>query len=132
MAMQRPKMLISDDDFDLRESLGAVFSARGLETRFAGDGREAFEIVCNENIHLVLIDFHMPRMTGLEALRLIKDYRQELPVILMSAEIDDAMTRDIEAADAFSVHRKPVNIQQIRDDVAAALKSIYDWPANCQ
>ncbi len=125
MILDRPTLLISDDDSDLRESLGDLFAAGGFDTLFAEDGREAFDVVCHRDVHLVLIDFHMPRMTGLEALRLIKQFRRELPVILMSAELDDRMS--VEAADAFAIHKKPVDIHQIRNDVSSALKAIYNW-----
>lgn len=125
MITDAPTLLISDDDSDLRESLGAVFAAGGFETVYAGDGREAFDVVCHRDVHLVLIDFHMPRMTGLEAMHLIKKYRSEMPVILMSAELDENMT--LQAADAFAVHKKPVDIRQIRSDVCSALKTIYNW-----
>ena len=125
MIADRPTLLISDDDRDLRESLGAVFSHRGFETLFAGDGQEAWDVVRGQQVHLVLIDFHMPRMTGLQAMQLMKQHRSELPVILMSAELTDAICA--QAADAWAIHKKPVNIQQIRHDVSRALKSIYHW-----
>lgn len=122
-----PTLLISDDDFDLRESLGEMFSDQGFETVLAGDGREAYDLVCNREVHLVLIDFHMPRMTGLEAMQLMKQYRRELPVILMSAELNEQMAQQILDADAFSVHKKPVDIRQIQADVVSALTSTYNW-----
>jgi CheY-like chemotaxis protein len=122
-----PTLLISDDDFDLRESLGGMFSARGFETVLAGDGREAWDVVRHRDVHLVLIDFHMPRMTGFEAMRLMKEYRRELPVILMSAEMDDALSRQVLDADAWSVHKKPVDIMKIQADVFDALRSTYNW-----
>ncbi len=122
-----PTLLISDDDCDLRESLGEMFSDQGFDTVFAGDGREAYEVVCHRKVHLVLIDFHMPRMTGFEALQLMKQYRRELPVILMSAELDEKLAKQILDADAYAVHKKPVDIRRIQADVVNAISSIYDW-----
>ncbi len=122
-----PTLLITDDDDAMRESLGSLFRTRGCNTLMAADGREACEVVQTTEVHLVLIDFHMPRMTGLEALRSIKQYKQEMPVILMSARLDEQMSDQLMEADAFAVHSKPLDISRIRQDVSTALQTIYNW-----
>ncbi len=126
-----PTLLITDDDLDFRESLGSLFKARGFQTLMAADGCEACDVVQQRNVHLVLIDFHMPGMTGLEALRIIKQFNPELPVILMSALLDDQMSNELLAADAFAVHSKPIDISRIRNDVSTALQTIYNWSIDC-
>ncbi len=126
-----PRMLISDDDRDLRESLSQFFVSKGFETLLAEDGRQALELVCNQEVHVVLIDFNMPRMTGLEALKQIKQHHFELPVILMSAELDHQLAQQVLSANAFSVHAKPINIADIRTDVSRALRTIYNWSIDC-
>ncbi|MGI9519088.1 MAG: response regulator [Pirellulaceae bacterium] len=125
-----PTLLITDDDRDFRESLVAVFDDRGFDTVMASDGVEACDVVREQQIHLVLLDYQMPRMTGLEALRLIKQYDQRLPVILMSSALDEALSQAARAANAFAVHSKPVNVAKIRQDVSSALHSIYNWSAD--
>lgn len=122
-----PTLLITDDDYALRESLGSLFESRGCNTLMAADGREACDVVHSTEVHLVLIDFHMPRMTGLEALRAIKQYNRNLPVIMMSACLDDQMSDQLRQADAFSIHSKPLDISRVRQDVSAAFQTIYNW-----
>ncbi len=122
-----PTLLITDDDHALRESLGSLFQASGFNTLMAANGREACEVVDCEDVHLVLIDYHMPFMTGLEALRTIKSSKRSIPVILMSAQLDDQMSEAAFAADAWSVHPKPLDISRIRGDVSSALQTIYNW-----
>jgi CheY-like chemotaxis protein len=122
-----PTLLITDDDHDLRESLGSVFASRGFHTLLAADGCEACDVVQQNEVHLVLIDYHMPRMSGLEALQTIKKFNRQLPVILMSARLDDQMSSELLAADAFAIHAKPIDISRIRSDVSAALRTIYNW-----
>ena len=63
-----PSLLITDDDRDFRETLRDVFEPRGFHTVLASDGVEALEIVRTREIHLVLIDMHMPRLSGMEAI----------------------------------------------------------------
>lgn len=126
-----PKLLISDDDRDLRESLSQFFLERGFETLLAADGRQALEVVSNHEVHVVLIDFNMPRMSGLEALKQIKCQQFDLPVILMSAELDQQLSQQVLSANAFSVHAKPIKIAEIRNDVSRALRTIYNWSIEC-
>ncbi|HEX4148772.1 MAG TPA: response regulator, partial [Pirellulales bacterium] len=56
-------ILITDDDPSFRETLRSVFEPRGFRTLLAGDGEEALRIVERDEIHLVLLDMHMPRLT---------------------------------------------------------------------
>jgi CheY-like chemotaxis protein len=127
MAIDSPSILISDDDVEFRETLRGMFEPRGYRTIVAGDGQEAVEIVRSERIHLVLLDLHMPKLSGLEVLQLIKQFNALLPCILMSAGLDDVVRRQAERL-AFSVLAKPVSGLHIRSLVEAAMRLAYDWP----
>ncbi|HEX4143969.1 MAG TPA: response regulator [Pirellulales bacterium] len=127
MPVQLPSILITDDDLDFRETLRSVFEPRGFRTLLAGDGEEAIEIIRGEEVHLVLLDVHMPRLSGLETLRLVKQFKWRVPCILLSAAVDDSIIRQAEMAQAFSVLSKPVSRAQITDVVAQAFKRTYDW-----
>lgn len=120
-----PQLLISDDDRDFRLTLQSVFDRYGFDTLLAADGAEAVEIVKSETVHVVLIDMHMPRKTGLEAIREIKELSSSLPCILLSAAMDDTIRN--QADDAFSLLEKPVNFHTVRETVGSALSDIYGW-----
>jgi CheY-like chemotaxis protein len=122
-----PSILITDDDLDFRETLRFVFEPRGFRTLLAGDGEEALKIVRDEQVHLVLLDVHMPKLSGLETLRRLKQTQWRVPIILLSAALDDSILRQARMAQAFSVLPKPVSRAQITDVVAAAFKQAYDW-----
>ena len=108
-----PQLLISDDDRDFRETLRVVFERRGLDTILAANGQEAVEIVRSESIHVVLMDLHMPKLSGIDAIRQIKDLRGSMPCILISAALDEAI--QAQASDAFSTLKKPVSgVSQIQ------------------
>src|SRR5207237_4926643 len=94
----------------------------------AGDGEEALKIVGQEDVHLVLLDMHMPRLTGLETMRRVKQFRSRLPCILLSARLDDALVQQARLAEAFSVLAKPVSRLEITNTVDHALRRIYGWP----
>lgn len=121
-----PQLLISDDDRDFRETLRTVFERRGFDTILAADGAEAVQIVEQQSIHLVLIDFHMPKLSGLEAIRQIRKSKAALPCILISAAIDD-LTREAAHSDTFSILDKPVSHRDLTATVASALVTAYGW-----
>ncbi|MCA9122551.1 MAG: response regulator [Planctomycetales bacterium] len=124
-----PSMLITDDDRDFRETLGGLFEQRGFRTMLAEDGQEAFEIVQRETVHLVLLDMNMPRLTGLETIRRVKQVDAAVPCILLSAKMDAALAEQARQACAFSTHAKPVSLPEITQTVSTAMRVTYNWPA---
>ena len=66
-------VVVADDDRGTREAMAEVLQNQGFRPVLAADGGEAVEIVQVELVHLVLFDMHMPRLTGLEALTLLRN-----------------------------------------------------------
>ena len=127
MQIEAPSLLITDDDRAFRETLQGVFEPQGFRTLLAGDGEEALSIVRREEVHLLLLDMHMPKLTGLETLRRVKRLKSILPCILLSAQLDDLLIEQARMAQAFSVLAKPVTLRQITRVVRVALERTYDW-----
>jgi CheY-like chemotaxis protein len=124
-----PSLLISDDDLSFRETLENVFAPRGMRILLAGDGEEALHIVRTQEVHLALLDMHMPKLTGLETLRLVKQFKSMLPCILMSAQLDDLLIEQARSAQAFLVLPKTITLRQITGAVWLALERTYHWHA---
>jgi len=125
--MFAPSILITDDDHDFRETLRNVFELRGFRAILAGDGEEAIRTVLTQEVHLVLIDMHMPRLTGLDAIRKVKRFRSELPCILLSADLDEQILSEAKQLRTFSVLPKPVTRLEITKVVNDALRQAYNW-----
>ncbi|REK09828.1 MAG: response regulator [Planctomycetota bacterium] len=129
MRLQLPSLLITDDDLDFRETLRAVFEPR-FHTILAGDGQEALDIVREQEVHLLLLDMHMPRLTGLETLRQVKQFKSRLPCILISAGLDENLADAARQANAFSVLPKPISRRELTSTVELAMRRIYNWGAD--
>jgi CheY-like chemotaxis protein len=129
MLLSSPSILITDDDLDFRETLRIVFEPRGFRTLLASNGEEALAIVRSEPVHLLLLDMHMPKLTGLETIRRVKEFQLRLPCILISAALDDGLIREAHLAEAFSVLPKPISRRQLNLVVDRALRHAYNWPA---
>ena len=110
-------------------NVGGGVAPRGFHTLLASDGEEALKIVQTTEVHLVLLDMHMPKLTGLETLRLVKQFRALLPCILMSAQWDEALIEQARSAQAFLILHKPVSLTQITGAVRQALERTYHWHA---
>jgi CheY-like chemotaxis protein len=127
MLVETPSLLITDDDPGFRETLRVIFEPTGFRTLLAGDGEEALKIVHHETVHVVLLDMHMPRLTGLETLRMLKEFRAILPCILLSAQLDELLIEQARRAHAYSVLSKTVTVGQITGAVRQALQRTYAW-----
>ncbi|MBX9584820.1 MAG: response regulator [Gemmataceae bacterium] len=122
-------VLVADDDRGTREALGEVLADRGFRPLLAADGGEAVEIVRVELIHLVLFDMHMPRLTGLEALALLRQTLPRLlPAVLMTADANTDLLRQAFQARVYSVIPKPVNTNIVLHTLAGALAKEYGTP----
>jgi CheY-like chemotaxis protein len=127
MDIEAPSLLITDDDRAFRETLQGVFAPKGYRTLLAGDGEEAISIVRKEKVHLLLVDMHMPKLTGLDTLRAVRRFNAMLPCILLSANLDEPLIEQARLARAFSVLAKPITARQITRIVRLALEKTYNW-----
>ena len=127
MLTETPSLLITDDDRGLRESLSLAFEAKGFRPLMAENGEEALQIVRQQTVHVVLLDMHMPRLTGLETIEQLRRFEAPLPCILMSAELDDQIVQQARLAEVFSILAKPLSLRQLTDVVRSALHRTYDW-----
>jgi CheY-like chemotaxis protein len=125
-----PSLLITDDDIDFRETLKEVFEPRGFRAFTAGDGEEALEIVHRESVHLILLDMHMPRLTGLETIIRLRQEKSRLPCILISAALNDGIVEQARKADVYSVLSKPIRFREITEIVSEAMHTTYEWYGN--
>lgn len=118
-------ILIADDDAGNRDTLSGLLKDRGFNTVVAADGSEAVEIVQVNMVHLVLIDMHMPRLTGLEAVQMIQQMNALLPSILMTAEATRDLIQRAFQAQVYSVIPKPVNPNIVLHTLTRALAQFY-------
>jgi DNA-binding response OmpR family regulator len=127
VTIESPVMLIADDDRDMRESLAEYFEESGITVHHVADGKAAVDFAEQNQVHILLFDVHMPRLTGLEALFKIRKTHPDTPCILASAKLDDEIQRLGTEGNAFAILKKPDQLREIRNNVFAALKEHYDW-----
>src|SRR4051812_45711388 len=79
------KVLVADDDADLRLSVSSALSENHYLVEQAKDGEEAINRIRAGHYDLVLLDVNMPRVTGLEALKEIKAHDPSIIVLVLTA-----------------------------------------------
>ncbi len=110
-ASSSDRILVVDDDPDVREALQLLLERRGYEVCTAGNGVEALEELEHDRPRLILLDLMMPVMSGPQFLKILRaDPRfSDLPVLLVTAWPAEAATM----AGAQGVVSKPVNIHEL-------------------
>ena len=114
-------VLITDDELGSREALRDLVEPEGYRTVLASSGEEAVDIVREEPVHLALLDMHMPRLTGLETLELMRQVNQVLPCILITGDAtEDVMRQAFRArCQAAQPPRDPADLRAVARMVGA-------------
>ncbi len=79
------RILVVEDDEDMRENLRRILVGAGYEVHLARNGAEAITVLETHPCHLVLTDLVMPKMGGLDLLEEIRRNEQNLPVVFLTA-----------------------------------------------
>jgi CheY-like chemotaxis protein len=116
------RMLIADDDSEVR--LGAVELLRplGLEIFEAESGDEALSILRRRQpLHLALLDLHMPGIDGLEVFRTMRTETVDVPCIFWSGDATEAIEQVVLRDGASAFLHKPVRPELLRSEVQRVL-----------
>jgi DNA-binding NtrC family response regulator len=115
-------ILIIDDEKRAREGLAKILEKNNYSILLAKDGEEGIKLVKEKNVDLVLTDIVMPKVDGMEVLRITKEVRPETSVILVTAfgTIEKAVESMKQGADDFIL--KPINIEQLKIIIQKALQ----------
>jgi two-component system, response regulator PdtaR len=133
MVTKAPSILITDDDAAFRETVRGMLEPQGFRTLTAKSGNETLQILSSQAaVDLLLLDMHMPLLTGLETIRRIRQFNAVLPCVLLSAALDETIRNQARLVNVFSVLSKPVSRSELTSTIEQALRRIYGWPTNDQ
>jgi len=80
-----PKVLVVDDDIKLLKMLKRTLVFENLDVLTATNGREALEVVQQESPDLLIVDWMMPEMDGLELIQHLRDANNRMPILMLTA-----------------------------------------------
>ena len=117
------KILIAEDEPDIRELVSFMLKFAGYEVVAASNGEDAVRTASRERPDLVLMDVRMPRMTGYDACRMMKanpDLR-DVPVVFLSAKGQDSEIQSGLEAGAEAYLLKPFSPAELTNRVRGIL-----------
>jgi CheY-like chemotaxis protein len=116
------RILVVDDEADVRTFLTAVLKKRGYDTLTATDGREAFSVVESERPDLIILDLQMPHQTGTDFFRRLSRDKDlsAIPVIVVSG----LAGRHLAVREPFAVFDKPIDPDAFGETVDRALGAV--------
>ncbi len=115
-------MLVVDDEEEVLETFQAFLQRRGYRCPIAPDAVSALRFVKKGSIDLVLTDYHMPEVNGLELLQEIRQVEPKLPVVLMSGAADMRQALGALREQAFDFLPKPIDSRELLEVIELALR----------
>jgi len=116
------KILVIDDEQNIRKMLTRVLSPEGFIVKEANNGLEALKRLQEENYSLVLLDLKMPGLNGIETLKEIRQNDLNLPVIMMSAYGSIPEAVEAMKLGALDYLIKPFDIEELKIIIKRAIK----------
>jgi two-component system response regulator MprA len=110
-------ILIVDDDPMVREPIATTLELHGFRTQAVGDGREALAAMAAERPAIILLDLHLPILDGAGLLRELAARGVQVPVVLMSADVEAERVASQFGIGAFL--RKPIALPRLLAAIAA-------------
>ncbi len=107
------RILLVEDDPTLARIFARALTAAGFAVDHAHDGVEAIALVTDGDYDAVMSDVCMPRLTGLELLEHVTRAHPELPVVLLTAQLDAAAYGKARDIGSLRYLLKPVSIEQL-------------------
>jgi CheY-like chemotaxis protein len=124
--MSQGKVLVVDDEPEVRQVLIEFLSSRGYDVIPASRGAEAVAIVERDKPDLVLLDVTMPDMDGVETLRRINAIAPDLAVIMVTANADIGVTSKLLALGAVDYVPKPFDLDYLDQAVSIQVTAAQD------
>jgi two-component system KDP operon response regulator KdpE len=131
MSKDGARILVVDDEVEIRRTLKRSLSAYGYEIFTADSGEEVLEAVARHRLDLVVLDLGLPGISGLEVCRTIR-LHSNLPIIVLSvkdAEDDKVLALDLGADDYVS---KPFGINELLARIRGALRHAAQIPSGTE
>ncbi|MFA4991773.1 MAG: response regulator [Candidatus Omnitrophota bacterium] len=117
------KILLVDDEQDFRQLMTFWLESKGYAVMTASDGAEAVELVKKKEIDIVFMDVRMPGMDGVDAIKKIREFNEYIPIIVISAHVDDPKAKEAVAYGISGIFCKHKDFQEGLSLLESALRT---------
>jgi two-component system response regulator (stage 0 sporulation protein F) len=117
------KVLVVDDEADFRELMTIWLKSKGYSVISASNGQIAVQLVKEESPDIVFLDLNMPIMNGIEALKRIREFNKDIPVVIISAYVDERGAKEASAYGISGVFYKGTDFEEGLSLLESALRT---------
>ena len=134
----RQRILVVEDDADIRQLNTKVLACTGYHVDAAEDGAAAWDALQRNNYDLMVTDNDMPKVTGVELIKKLQDTHMDLPVIMATGNLPDEEFAPYPCLQPAVTLLKPYTFDELVTAVKAVLRATADAyekiapPPNCQ
>jgi len=120
--MSAEKVLVVDDEIHIIHVVAIKLRNNGFEVISAENGAQAFELACSEKPHIIVTDFQMPVMTGLELVEKLRanEATKDIPVIMLTARsfaVEDEQKQQLRISECLSKPFSPKELLRSIEDI---------------
>lgn len=119
----KPRILVVDDEESIREFLEIMLKKEGYEITTAEDGQIALDLMKKKSFDMVISDMQMPNVTGMELLKKVKEQSPDIVFMMITAFATTETAVEAMKIGAFDYITKPFKIDEVRINIANALRS---------
>jgi len=117
------KVLVVDDESDFRQLMKFWLESKGYLVTVVPNGKSAVEQVKEEKLDIIFMDLRMPVMDGVETIRRIRRFDKDIPIIIISAYVDDPRVKDATSYGVSGVFCKGKNFEEGLSLLESALRT---------
>jgi len=114
------KVLLVDDEKDFIDIMAERMEAQGMDVSTANSAEDALEMVQKESYDAIVMDLMMPEMDGFKALKLFKETKPEVQVILLTANVPEEKCVEAIKLGAMDVIEKPADLNLLTQKIEKA------------
>jgi two-component system, OmpR family, KDP operon response regulator KdpE len=129
MPTNRAKIMVVDDDPDLRQALSLRLRANNFETVNVCDGYSAIAMAQKEKPHLIILDLGLPAGDGFAVLKNLQQYPalSSIPVIVLTARDPEGTEKRTLESGAIAFFQKPADNEELLGVIRASLQAGWGW-----
>jgi DNA-binding response OmpR family regulator len=127
--MNRAKIMVVDDDPDIRQALSLRLRANNFDTVNVCDGYSAIAMAQKEHPHLIILDLGLPAGDGFAVLKNLQQYPalSVIPVIVLTARDPEGNEKRTLESGAVAFFQKPVDNEELLGVIRASLQAGWGW-----
>jgi two-component system KDP operon response regulator KdpE len=127
--VNRAKIMVVDDDPDLRQALSLRLRANNFDTVNVCDGYSAIAMAQKEHPHLIILDLGLPAGDGFSVLKNLQEYPalSVIPVIVLTARDPEGNEKRTLESGAIAFFQKPADNEELLGVIRASLQAGWGW-----